>query len=141
MHEHLTRRRIEFADTDMGGIVHFARYLVFMETAEHEFLRELGTSVDLVLEDGRHIGWPRVAVSCEYKSPARFGDVLDIRVRVLRKGRKSLTYRIDFRLGGREVARGQVTSVCCELAPGQPIRSIPIPAGIAERIEEAPRET
>lgn len=140
MYEHLTRRRIEFADTDMGGIVHFARYLVFMETAEHEFLREVGTSVDLVLDDGRHIGWPRVAVSCEYRSPARFGDVLDIRVRVLRKGSKSLTYRIDFEVDGREVARGQVTAVCCELSPGRPIRSIPIPEGIAGRIEEAPSE-
>jgi 4-hydroxybenzoyl-CoA thioesterase/acyl-CoA thioester hydrolase len=140
MHEYRTRRRIEFADTDMGGIVHFARYLVFMETAEHEFLRELGTSVDVVLEDGRHVGWPRVAVSCEYRSPARFGDVLDIRVRVLRKGRKSLTYGIDFEVEGREVARGQVTAVCCELSPGRPIRSIPIPDGLVERVEEAPRE-
>jgi len=141
MYEFRTRRRIEFADTDMGGIVHFSRYFVFMETAEHEFLRELGTSVDLTLEDGRRIGWPRVAVSCEYSSPARYGDVLDIHVSVLRKGAKSLTYRIAFSLDGREVARGQVSSVCCELTPGQPIRSIPIPASIAERIEEAPRET
>jgi 4-hydroxybenzoyl-CoA thioesterase/acyl-CoA thioester hydrolase len=140
MHEYRTRRRIEFADTDMGGIVHFARYLVFMETAEHEFLRELGTSVDVVLEDGRHVGWPRVAVSCEYRSPARFGDVLDIRVRVLRKGRKSLTYGIEFEVEGREVARGQLTAGCCELSPGRPIRSIPIPEDLVERVEEAPRE-
>ena len=141
MYELKTRRRIEFADTDMGGIVHFSRYFVFMETAEHEFLSELGTSVNLVLEDGRRIGWPRVAASCDYKHPARYGDVLDIQVSVLRKGRKSLTYRIVFRLDGREVATGQVSSVCCELTPGQPIRSIPIPASIADRIEEAPRET
>jgi 4-hydroxybenzoyl-CoA thioesterase/acyl-CoA thioester hydrolase len=141
MYEHRTRRRIEFADTDMGGIVHFARYFVFMETAEHEFLRELGTTVALTLEDGRRIGWPRVAASCEYESPARYGDVLDIHVRVLRKGAKSLTYRIGFSLDGREVARGQVSSVCCELTPGRPIRSIPIPASIADRIEEAPPET
>ena len=57
-----TRRRIEFADTDMGGIVHFARYLVFMETVEHEFLEKLGTCV--VSEfDGKRILWPRVAAS------------------------------------------------------------------------------
>ena len=135
MYEFRTRRRIEFADTDMGGIVHFARYFVFMETAEHEFLRELGTSVALDLPDGRHIGWPRVAVSCEYKSPARYGDVLDIHVRVLRKGARSLTYSVAFHVDGREVARGQVSAVCCELTRGRPIRSIP------ERIEEAPPES
>jgi acyl-CoA thioester hydrolase len=30
-------RRIEFPDTDMAGIVHFSRFFVFMEAAEHEF--------------------------------------------------------------------------------------------------------
>jgi len=137
MYEFTTRRKIEFADTDMGGIVHFSRYFVFMETAEHEFLQALGTSVDLDL-NGRRIGWPRVSVSCVYKSPARYGDVLDIRVRVLRKGHKSMTYRIAFGVDGRDVAEGQVSSVCCELSPGREIKSIPIPDFIAERIEESP---
>ena len=73
--EFRTTRRVEFADSDMGGIVHFSRYYVFMETAEHEFLNAIGTSVALDL-DGRKIGWPRVATSCEYKSPARFGDTV-----------------------------------------------------------------
>ncbi|HXV76653.1 MAG TPA: thioesterase family protein [Candidatus Polarisedimenticolaceae bacterium] len=138
MHELHTTRRVEFADTDMGGIVHFSRYLVFMETAEHEFLRAAGTDVDLRLPDGRRIGWPRVAVSCEYKSPARYGDLLDIHVRVLRKGRSSLSYGIRFSCGGREVAEGRVTSVCCELAPGEEVRSIPIPDSIARRIDQPP---
>jgi 4-hydroxybenzoyl-CoA thioesterase/acyl-CoA thioester hydrolase len=141
MHEFTTRRRIEFADTDMGGIVHFSRYFIFMETAEHEFLRELGTSVDLRLPDGRTIGWPRVAVRCEYRSPARYGDVLDIRVRVLRKGRSSLTYGIAFSRNGDPIAEGQVTSVCCELVPGQDVRAIPIPDSIAEKIRQAPEAT
>ena len=140
MYEHRTQRRIEFADTDMGGIVHFSRFLVFMETAEHQFLEALGTSVDLVL-DGKRIGWPRVAVSCSYKSPARFGDVLRIRLRVLRKGRKSMTYAFLFTHDdGREIATGQVTSVCCELVPGRDVRAIPIPESIASCIEEAPKE-
>ena len=41
MHTFRTRRRVEFVDTDMGGIVHFSRFFVFMETAEHEFLEAL----------------------------------------------------------------------------------------------------
>jgi 4-hydroxybenzoyl-CoA thioesterase/acyl-CoA thioester hydrolase len=138
MHEFSTRRKIEFADTDMGGIVHFSRYFVFMETAEHEFLDAIGTSVDLEWE-GRRVSWPRVAVSCEYRSPARFGEMLDIHLRVARKGEKSMTYDVSFRCGEREVARGRSTSVCCELEPGKKIRAIPIPGFIAERIEEAPK--
>jgi YbgC/YbaW family acyl-CoA thioester hydrolase len=138
MHEFTTTRRIEFVDTDMGGIVHFSRYFVFMETAEHRFLESLGSSVDMEL-DGRRIGWPRVAVSCEYKSPARFGEELEIRLRVVRKGRTSLTYEATITSDGREVARGRSTAVCCELQPGREVVPVPIPARIADRIEEAPR--
>jgi 4-hydroxybenzoyl-CoA thioesterase/acyl-CoA thioester hydrolase len=138
MHEFRTRRRIEFVDTDMGGIVHFSRYFIFMETAEHEFLEALGTSVALDL-DGKQIGWPRVSVSCEYRSPARFGETLDIHLSVRRKGKKSMTYEVEFRVDERLVAVGRATSVCCELAPGEEVRSIPIPDFLRDRLEEAPR--
>ena len=134
MFEFTTRRKIEFADTDMGGIVHFSRYFVFMETAEHLFLNELGESVAMEHE-GHSIGWPRVAASCEYKSPARFGDELEIRVRVRRKGEKSMTYDFLFRVGGRELATGTMTSVCCRLGGGR-VEAIPIPDFIAVKIDE-----
>jgi 4-hydroxybenzoyl-CoA thioesterase/acyl-CoA thioester hydrolase len=133
MREFDTRRRIEFVDTDQGGIVHFSRFFVFMETAEHQFLEALGSSVDLVV-DGHRLGWPRVAARCSYTNPARFGDTLDIRVRVVRKGRTSLTYAFEFRCADREIAQGEMTSVCCELEPGRPVRPVPIPEALAARI-------
>jgi len=138
MYEFRTSRKIEFVDTDMGGIVHFSRFVVFMETAEHEFLNALGTSVAME-HDGVHIGWPRVKVSCEYKQPARFGDVLDIHVRVLNKGRRSMTYGFVFKCRDQEIAIGEMTSVCCVLEPGKKVRAIPIPPPISEKVEEAPR--
>ena len=129
-----TERRIEFVDTDMGGIVHFSRFFVFMETAEHLFLESLGTRVDPVV-DGARLGWPRVAVACEYKSPARFGDVLRIEVRVLRRGTRSMTYGFRFaRQDGELLAEGRSTSVCCVMEPGGVLRSIPIPPAIAARL-------
>ena len=137
MYELRTQRRVEFSDTDVGGIVHFSRFFVFMETAEHEFLRALGTSVHLDI-DGQKIGWPRVAATCEYLAPARFEDVLDIHVQVDRKGSKSMTYTFDISRGETAIASGQITSVCCILnAPGG-VKAIPIPSFIADRIEEAP---
>jgi acyl-CoA thioester hydrolase len=137
MHEYRTRRRIEFSDTDVGGIAHFSRFFVFMEIAEHEFLRALGTSVHVDV-DGRKIGWPRVSATCDYLSPARFEDMLDIHVKVLRKGTKSMTYSFEITRGETPVARGQMTSVCCVLNDPAGVRAIPIPAFLAERIEEAP---
>jgi acyl-CoA thioester hydrolase len=138
MHEYRTRRRVEFADTDMAGIVHFARFFVFMETAEHEFLRALGTAVNLAV-DGRTIGWPRVAAACDYLSPARFGDELDISLQVLRKGTTSLTYGFEIARAEVPVARGRVTTVCCFLNGPAGMEPVAIPASLAERIEEAPR--
>jgi 4-hydroxybenzoyl-CoA thioesterase/acyl-CoA thioester hydrolase len=137
MYEFTTRRRVEFADTDMGGIAHFSRYFVFMETAEHEFLEALGTRVALEI-DGRRIAWPRVAASCDYKRPARFGDVLEIRVRVRRKGRTSVTYECTFRRDGEMLATGRMTSVCCVLEPSEEVRAIPIPPSIADRLAQSP---
>ncbi len=138
MYESHTQRRIEFADTDMAGIVHFARFFVFMETAEHELLEALGTPVHFSHE-GRKFGWPRVAASCEYRSPARLGDVLDIHVTVRRKGTKAMTYGFRFSCDGRLVAEGQVSTICCMLdGDDDKLQSVPIPAFLADRIEQAP---
>jgi YbgC/YbaW family acyl-CoA thioester hydrolase len=137
MYEFSCQRQVEFSDTDMGGIVHFARFFVFMETAEHEFIRSLGSPVHREI-DGKKIGWPRVAASCDYKAPARFGDLLDIHLKVVRKGVKSMTYGFDFRCGDALVARGTLTAACCELDPEMGMRAIPIPPVLADLLEEAP---
>ena len=131
-----TRRRVEFADTDMGGIVHFARFFVFMESAEHELLAAAGTAVHFEHE-GVLLGWPRRSAACDYRSPARLGDVLEIHVRVVRKGRSSMTYAFDFTCGGRRVASGRLASVCCALGGGHP-RPVAIPEALAARLAEHP---
>ena len=137
MYELRTQRRVEFADTDMVGIVHFARFFIFMETAEPEFLSSLGTPV-LFKDGGRSIGWPRVSVTCDYLAPARFGDVLDIHLQVIKKGRSSLTYHLDIARQGQPIARGRVTTVCCLLDDPGGVKAIPIPGFLADRIDEAP---
>jgi acyl-CoA thioester hydrolase len=135
MREFRTKRKIEFADTDMGNLVHFSRFFVFMETAEHEFLRALGMAVHSRI-DGRLVGWPRVAASCEYSSPARYGDELDILVEVERKGRSSMAYRFTFTRGDGLVARGRLATVCCVLDDPAGLRAIPIPEPVAAQVED-----
>ena len=98
--EYRAKRKIEFVDTDMAGIVHFTRFFVFMETAEHEFLRSLGTSVAIEW-NGDKIGWPRLAASCEYLSPLRFEDEVDIRLRVTKKGNEVPHLPIPFYTSGK----------------------------------------
>ena len=139
LHQLVTRRRVEFSDTDMEGIIHFSRFFIYMETAEHQFLNALGTSVAGSI-DGVRLGWPRTAVGCEFLRPVRFEDEVEIRLFVLRKGARSITYGCEFRHQSELVARGQSTSVCCAMKSEGGLRSIDIPKRLADRIAEVAAE-
>lgn len=130
-----TTRLVEFHDTDMAGIMHFASFFHYMESAEHELLRSLGLTVHTTI-DGQLISFPRVATSCQFKSPARCEEILDIAIRVTRLGGKSISYDFEFQIEGREVANGQITCVCCRVVPGESLQAIPIPDDIAERLKQ-----
>jgi 4-hydroxybenzoyl-CoA thioesterase/acyl-CoA thioester hydrolase len=130
-----TSRLVEFADTDMAGIMHFSAFFRYMEAAEHELLRSLGFSVYSEI-DGDVVSFPRVAASCEFHSPARCEDVLEIDVSVKRVGTKSVTYGFQFTQMGRDVATGEMTSVCCRVPHGQPPVSIAIPDVVAAKLRE-----
>ncbi len=133
--EFRTTRRVEFADTDMGNLVHFSRFFVFMETAEHEFLKTLGTTVHFEHE-GRKFGWPRLEAHCRYLSPARYGDELEIHLKVRRKGRRAMTYDFTFDIGDRRIAEGTISSICCVLDGPEGLESIPIPEPLASQLAE-----
>ena len=75
--EFVMTRRVEFSETDMAGVLHFASYYRFLEEIEHAFWRSKGASV-MTKEGGRTIGWPRVATSCEYFEPLRFEDEVEL---------------------------------------------------------------
>lgn len=139
MYELRTRRKVEFSDTDMAGIVHFSRLIVFMENAEHDFIEALGASVSMHWE-GIEIGWPRVAVSVDFVSPARFNETVEIHVVVLRKGTTSMTYGFEFFVGDRLVGRGKMTSVCCRMDAQRGPQPMPIPEFLDRQIDEAPPE-
>ncbi len=131
-----TTRLIEFHYTDQAGIAHFSTFFLLMESAEHEFLRSIGTSVSIDEGDGK-ISFPRIAASAEYLAPARFEDVLEIEVTLERLGTKSLTYGFRFSRQGQLIARGKLTAACCRIQPGKPLKSIPIPDSIAAKIASA----
>lgn len=126
-------RRVEFCDTDAAGIVHFSAFFRYMEQAEHELLRSVGLSVLLSDAEGK-ISWPRVAARCDYQSPARFDEMLDIDVSIPRLGRSSVTYRFVFRRGEQLLATGEMTSVCCRIPADGPPKSLAIPDWFAVKL-------
>ena len=129
-----TSRRVEFADTDMAGIVHFANYFRYMESVEVEFLRTLGLSVTMRTDAGERFGFPRVASSCDFVVPVSFMDLLDVSICVERLGNKSVTYRFEFEKAGVVIARGRITAVCCRFPPERPMEAIPIPDSIRAKL-------
>jgi acyl-CoA thioester hydrolase len=131
-----TRRRVEFSDTDMAGIMHFSNFFRHMEAAEVDFLASLDLSVSMS-EGGKRIGFPRVAASCDYLRPVTFLDVLDISVTVHKVGTKSVTFRFEFTKEGAVVARGQISAVCCRVVGERQLESIEIPVVIREKLEAA----
>jgi YbgC/YbaW family acyl-CoA thioester hydrolase len=138
-HTFESERRVEFAETDMAGIVHFANYFRWMETLEHEFFRSLG----LALHDGgpgQLRGFARVRAQCEYSAPFHYQEVVRMRLVVREKGRSSLGYEITFSRDGKVCARGSMTVVCVTRDGGEGrMRSMPLPAEIAAAVEVAPQ--
>jgi 4-hydroxybenzoyl-CoA thioesterase/acyl-CoA thioester hydrolase len=133
-------RRVEFRETDAAGIAHFASFFGYMEEAEHAMLRDLGLSVMADYGD-YHISWPRVSAKCDYRSPARFEEILRTEVSVLRLGTKAVTYGFRFTIAApqqevRLVAEGEIVAVCCRFEAGEPPQSIAIPAEMVERLRE-----
>lgn len=128
-----TRRRVEFVDSDAAGIVHFSSFMLWMESVEHELLRDAGIAVMDERPDGSIESWPRVSVSCDYASAIRFGDVIDIEAGVERVGGKSVTYRFRFTHEGRLVATGRVVTVRCRVqhGEGQRLQGVAVPEEIA----------
>lgn len=135
-------RRIEFAETDMAGIVHFANFFRMMEATEHAFFRSLGFSIH-GHEPGATTGWPRVSATCDYRAPLRFEEEVEIHLLVAEVRTRSIRYDFIFRKaeGAIEVARGTLSAVCAtvEQATGKLV-PIPIPEAIRAAIAVAPRE-
>ena len=134
----IARRQVNFSETDMAGIVHFANFYRWMEEAEHDYFRSVGLRIMEKQTDGTFVGWPRVSASCHFDAPARYEDVIEVRIVVERVGFKSLTFSVEFWRGETRLAHGKLKTVCCVCRLGQPLESIPIPVEYADAIAEVP---
>ncbi len=141
-------RHVEFSETDMAGIVHFSHFFRYMEETEHAFVHSLGFSLHRQ-ERGAMSGFARVHAECDYRAPLRYHDTVAVRLRVERKGTRSLSYRFLFRKiadRGRacapvEVAVGRMTVVhVTRGAEEDAFEAAELPPELARRLEPAPSE-
>ncbi|MEQ8849696.1 thioesterase family protein [Botrimarina sp.] len=133
------RRLVQFADTDMAGIVHFSVFFRYMEEAEHALRRHIGMSIHDRFDpadDRSRIAFPRVSARCDYHSPARCEDELRIEVTVQKLGKSSVTYGFHIFRDEAELAVGEMTSVCCCFRDGVKPRPTPLPDAVLAGLKQ-----
>ncbi|PIU18750.1 MAG: acyl-CoA thioesterase [Elusimicrobia bacterium CG08_land_8_20_14_0_20_44_26] len=69
--------KIYYQDTDCGGVVYYANYLVYFERARTEYLLKKGVDIRRLADEGIFFLVRRAEI--EYKSPARYGETLVVK--------------------------------------------------------------
>jgi acyl-CoA thioester hydrolase len=125
--EYRLKRRVQFYETDMAGIVHFSWFFRYLEEAEHAMWREAGLSI----AGGAGIAWPRVEASFEFHRPLRFDDEFEVHLRIIAKDARTIRYEGVIVKGDDRVATGRMTIKCVSRsAPGEPMHSTNMPPEI-----------
>jgi acyl-CoA thioester hydrolase len=122
------RLSVRFRDCDAMGHVNHAVYFTYFEQCRLTFWRE---------QTGAPSPHARVIIAraeCDYRSPAHFGDELEIRVRIGEIGRSSFTLRYEIVKAATEalVAVGSTVMVSYDYGEG---KSVPLPAAARELLE------
>ncbi|MCA1964662.1 MAG: acyl-CoA thioesterase [Prosthecobacter sp.] len=144
-YRHTLTERVQFADTDMAGIVHFSNFFRYMERVEHDFFRALGMSIwdgHNPVPDDERVGWPRVHASCDYKAPLRFEEEFTMELLVEEVRKKTLRHLIRFwKQDGTLCAEGRIIAACVQRdkATGK-MKAVEIPTRFLENLEVAPPE-
>jgi 4-hydroxybenzoyl-CoA thioesterase len=118
---HVLSVRARFGDCDPAGIVYFPKFFDFFHQAMETWFTAIGAPYDDVIV-GRKIGFPAVHTEADFRAPTRFGEAIDIELRVEKVGTKSI--RFGYRVLGEGETEPRVTgaTVCVvmDLDPESP---------------------
>ena len=124
--------RVRYAETDAQGIVFFAHYLTYFDTAINEYLRDLPHNyIEHVKQTGTdfHV----VKVTVEFFAPSHFDDEIEVYVRTGRIGRTSLTFFIEIfpKNGETTLVKGEVVWVNTDQKTH---KSVPLPEALVVKL-------
>lgn len=107
--------RVYYEDTDCGGVVYYANYLKYFERARTHYLEERGISVTELLKAGTQ--FLVVHAELDYRSPAKYGEIMRIVTQVPELGTASVTFAhvIKERESQRVVVEGSAKLVTVDL--------------------------
>ncbi len=129
--------RVDVADTDLGGIVYYGRYAHFIDRGVIAYRRFLGIPA---LGPDDHLFVVR-HLEVEYRSSARFDEVLDVRVRTSQVGRSSHTMQVavtraDADAEDEVVTLAEATVTLVGVGGYESPRPTRVPDDIARRLRE-----
>jgi len=101
--------RVRFADTDLQRIVFNGNYLTYYDVAWTEYFRELGFTYADLIERGVDTVLARTTM--EFKSPARFDDILEVYTRISSIGNSSLVFDFEIYEKGSDMLVGTASSL------------------------------
>ena len=125
--------RVRFADTDLQAIVFNANYLTYYDVAWTEYFRAVGFEWKDLLALGVDTVLARTTM--EFKSPARFDEILEVHTRVSKVGTTSLTFEFAIYPQGEDRLIGSATSLYVCVDP-KTLKSTPVPEHLRRRINE-----
>lgn len=112
MSEFCVERQIYYHDTDSGGVVYYAKYLEHLEEGRAGFLKSKG--IDVVEYAKKGVIFPIVHLEIDYKTPARYGDVIRIYSRVEKVGNASLQFAHEIKRGDTVLLSAKIISACVD---------------------------
>ncbi len=135
--EHILPLEVRFGDCDPAGIVYFPRYFDFFHQAmETWFPTHLGFGYDEFIRD-RKLGFPAVHSEADFERPSRFGERIEIRMRVTRLGQSSIGFAYEVHGADGRRATGRSVCVVMNLDASSPDhgKAVVMPAELRARIE------
>jgi len=113
---------VRFGDCDPAGIVYFPRFFDFFHQAMESWFSAIGFHYDEVIV-GRRIGFPAVHTEADFRGPSRFGERIDVELRVTSIGRSSIRFGYAVRgegESGEPRVVGATVCVVMDLDPDSP---------------------
>lgn len=117
MFMHTYRHEVKYYECDKMGVTHHSNYVRFMEEARIDWLDQLGYGFDKVEAEG--VFSPVVSVTCNYKSPSTFKDVIEIEVSLGKFSEIKFEISYIMRVNGRIVCTAQSTH--CFIENNRPV--------------------
>jgi len=108
-------RKANYYETDQMGIIHHSNYIRWFEEARIDFMEQIGFGYENSVNAGIDIAV--LEVVCRYKGMVKFGDTVDIYVRIkeITPAKMSVAYKITDHANGELRTTGE--SLHCFMGP------------------------